>query len=140
MKNYPEDFKTHVIRILKDCLAITNHSEYALKIEWNLNNECDNTEDQALQASIFIDHVYLFVKVSVYPELLYAWKNKDYYHIADTLLHEVCHLFIEPVWKLFSWDICVSQKRQYTEVLERQTQRITNAILEISGDEWFLPE
>ena len=76
----------------------------------------------------------------MYPALFESYQGKDYKQVGKDILHEICHLFVEPVAHLFMWDACVSQQAGYAEVIERQTQRIANAIFELLPEGWYQPE
>jgi hypothetical protein len=73
---------------------------------------------------------------------LILWENKDYKELVNSVLHETCHLFLEPVADIFMWDAAPSQKGMYRDTIERQTQRIANALYYSFKKDWwkeFLP-
>jgi hypothetical protein len=83
--------------------------------------------------------VYLQIALSVYPALVQRWRDRKYETCGGVILHELCHGFIKPIQALWQWDDCQSQKKANQEVIERQTQRIANAIADVLPENWFEP-
>lgn len=135
-----EEFKDYIRRLAQYCCDKTHHSEYRLSFGWMTENHKDDNEHSSVKMDIKIDSVYLNCTIRVYPQVFLHWEDKEYGMIADYVLHEVSHLFIDPVSKLFMWDVPSSQREFTQDTIERQTQRITNVLMGALPDGWYTPE
>jgi len=137
---YPEEFKAYVRELAFKCRYVTNHDEYDLKIKWEPDNDPRDNSHSSTFASIKADSVYLWATISVYPALLEKYEEGDLRGIGESILHELCHLFIEPVDLLYRWDVSSSQRNYFNDTVERQTERICKAIHMRLPDDWFTPK
>lgn len=140
MKKKPvleERFRTYAADVIRYCLGETFHNEYTFEVGIS---KTPKPGDADVAADIDMNSVYLWARVTLYPELFQNYKDKKFRRVGEALLHEVCHLFIDPVSRLFMWDACPSQKNGFHDTIERQTQRIANAIWDLLPNEWYLPE
>jgi hypothetical protein len=134
------DFTEYVLKLATICKMAILHGEYNVSVKV-MDEPCEgNEDDTCTHMDVHIDDVYLWMRIRVYPEMLAFWKVGDYWQIADSMMHELCHLFIKPVETWFMWDVSSSQRDHVIETIERQTQRITNAMMKSLGNTWYLPE
>ena len=137
---YPDAFQQHVRELLAYCLAAICHSEYRATLEWSPNPKPDDDAHQSTHATVQGDTTYLYFTVTIYPEMLAAFKAKKYKDVGDTLLHECCHLLTEPIAAPLLQSCSPAEHKFYLQIVERQTQRFTNALMAHMGNEWFLPK
>lgn len=137
---YPLKYKQYIEKLIFKCLALTGHSEYTLRMDYSEVPDGSDTKTSSVKATVSMNTVYLNLVITVYPSSLKDWNNKNYRNIVEDIMHEVCHLFIEPVAELFMWDACKSQKKHYRNTIERQTERICKTIVGLCNDDWYLPE
>lgn len=137
---YPPEFREYVREILHQLKCETYHGEYTQTIIWHESPSSDSYDDDVLHASIKIDTVYLSYTVHIWPELSERWQMADYKTIGFDLLHEICHILVEPVVHLFMWDVHRSERQRVQETIERQVCRITNTISDLLPKDWYMPE
>lgn len=138
---YSDDFKQYLKALLIDCLSITGNGDYDLSTTWHeVPCPTDDPKDPTCtNADVKVDDVYLCLYVNIYPNIIYSWDRRDYTQLARQMLHECCHAYLAPVQRLYEWDMCPSQMRPWRDIIERQTQRITNSLWELLKDDWYLP-
>lgn len=88
---------------------------------------------------IEIDEVYLQMLINVYPTMYDYYMKGAFKECGKSMLHEICHVFIKPVTNLWDWDDSTSQRAEHSNVIERQTQRITNALHAALPKGWYMP-
>ena len=137
---YPEAFQQHVRELLAHCLAAIQHSEYRVSLEWSSSAKPDDDDHASTHATVQGDTTYLFFTVTIYPEMLASFKAKKFKDVGDTLLHECCHLLTEPLALPLLKNCSPAEHKFYLEIVERQTQRFTNALMAQMGGEWYLPK
>jgi hypothetical protein len=77
--------------------------------------------------------------VTIYPNLYHIYKDSRP-QVAGALLHEICHLLTAPLQALALKNIRPSEDKDVQDVVERQTERIKNAIESALPDNWWKPE
>lgn len=135
-----QEFEQYISALARVCKTETYHGEYGGRTTFAERAHSSDTEDCATHMSIHIDSTYLWYRVTVYPIVFEYYKGGNLKEIAGDMMHEHCHLFIDPIEKLFMWDASASQREHYMNTIERQTQRICNTILDLMPDGWYLPE
>lgn len=135
-----DDFKEYIKALVCFCRDVTNQREYQVNLKWSeVDSPTDNDHDSC-KMEIQVDSVYLYFTITVFPQSFLSWEQKDYAQLSEYVIHELSHLFIEPVAKLFMWDACPSQKQSYRDTIERQTERISKVIWYLLPKDWYLPE
>lgn len=133
-------FREYVTALGGFCRKETFHGEYSARFQFMAEPHADDNETSGVRMDVFIDSVYLWYRVRIYPEVFDLYKDRDFKSIGVAMMHETCHLFLEPVAKLFMWDACASQEGHYRDTIERQTERICNTISYTLADGWYLPD
>jgi hypothetical protein len=139
MPAYPEEFKSHIINLVKYVLSAVNHTEWDSSIEF-VQKDYEADGDRVAFMRIWCDDVYLNFDMQVTTSVFRMWKDGDYSKIGGYVCHEVCHLLTQPLKELLMADAAPSQKQHFMEVVERQTQRIANVLRRLLPDEWYMPE
>lgn len=134
------EFRKYITALASYCKVETFHGEYSSRLQFMESGHLDDNENSETKMDVFIDSVYLWYRVRVYPGCRKMYDQKDFKGLGAIVLHETCHLFIEPVAKLFMWDACASQRTHYEETIERQTERICNSIMYTLPKEWYMPD
>jgi len=129
----------YVNSLLGKCLEVTGHAEYAIKVKYMDEPDKHDSAESQLYASIHSDTVYLWASVRIYPPFVEQFERGEFSGCARDILHEVCHIFVEPVAKICMWDASPSQKPDYRDVIERQTERICKALFKSLPDGWYTP-
>lgn len=122
-------FKKFIVETLEEFRVAVYCGEYDMSINWEDKDE-NRENNHKLFASIDIDHTYLSFGVSIFPICKNMYENGKEEEVLQHLLHEICHLLTEPMYRL---EISLlGGKNIHTETIEeireRQTQRITNSI------------
>ena len=133
-------FREYITALGRVCRTETFHGEYSAKYEFMAEPSKDDNENSSVRMDVLIDHVYLWYKIRVYPDVFYLYQQGDFKSIAAAVMHETCHLFTEPIAKLFMWDASASQVEHYRDTIERQTERICNAVMYAMPKEWYMPD
>jgi hypothetical protein len=144
MAKYPKEFKRYVERLafqLRDYIA---HQEYELKFEYT-DRPMEDSDDGAsdTHATINANSTYLSASIQFYPALLEQFTAKKYRDVARTILHEICHLLLEPVRTLLMGAAKANQSDLFYDTVETQTQRIANTVewgLEQHNSKWWTPK
>lgn len=135
-----DEFKEYIKALASMCRDVTGHREYQLQFKWSEIDSSTDSAHDSVKMEIRIDTVYLYCVITVYPQSFIAWEQNDHATLSEFIIHELCHLFIEPVAKLFMWDASSSQRDHYKDTIERQTERISKVIWYLLPKEWYLPE
>lgn len=134
-----EEFKRYIEALGDKCRKETFHGEYTMHYRFMAEPKPNEESDSITHMQVKPDPVYLTAIIEVYPEIVNRYKASDYDTIARDMLHETCHLYLEPVARLFMWDVPPSQKDFCRETIERQTQRICNTIFDLLPKDWYTP-
>lgn len=122
-------YKEHVKSLCKAFRHLVYAGEYAMNIVWADEDKDASRKDCTVGAEIWIDVKYLRFEITFYPSLKKYYDEKNYYTLAEIILHEFCHLLTEPLY-LEAFPGTNDFNREYLEdIRERQTQRITNALM-----------
>lgn len=62
-----------------------------------LNSETPNSDDSAILMNIKIDYPYRFSRITIYPPV---WNPRNTKKITQDLLHEIVHMWVEPISRL----------------------------------------
>jgi len=132
--------KEYIRGLVRYCRDITGHTEYEITLSFEEeSSKNDGSSFWTPYAAINVNHVYLLADIEFYPLMAKDWNKKNHREMGQNVLHEICHLFLEPVTDLFMWDVPASQEKFARDTVERQTQRIRNAIMLNMPDQWYEP-
>lgn len=136
---FPDAFKRHV-HILASYLRRTVWAgEYDMSLVFR-DADDDEVDGGAVPAEINVNSVYLFFQIRVTKHMLEDWQEKNYGRVAKYILHEVCHILIDPVKQLAMRDAAPSQMKMFQEIVERQVCRVTNTIDLLLPKDYGTPE
>lgn len=117
------EFKKYVVAILLGMQSYLSLNEFTLDIEFL------DTDIDGCFADIKIDVVYLNASIRVYPVTKELYRDKKYFQVFSHLVHELCHLFTEPInLELSKYMLKGEDNTTLIDITERQTQRMTIAI------------
>lgn len=125
---YDEKFKDHIRKLAQEFRKMVYASEYEMEICWCGGTDKKDEDGSTEVASISTDFKYLNLKIHVRPIMYEYWKDGKDFDIGRTMLHEFCHVLVDPVFEFFSHDIGKERYNAANEVRERQVQRVCNAI------------
>lgn len=122
--NKKETFKQYVRRVFTEIKRYMYLHEYSYSIVWS-------TEDKGngALADILVDNKYLNFRVTIYPSLEKYFDEGNYIGVTETLLHELCHVYTEPMYDVAITHCPPALDDQVEFIREQGTQRITGAIL-----------
>ena len=126
MKKYPKKFREYIGGMCDYLRIQTYNGENDLTVGYEYEPDADNPD---IVASIDIDTVYLTIYVTIYPRIYEYYKDKKYHRIGELLCHEFCHTFIDPLYDIAINAVTNTSKKFLEDIKERQTQRITNALM-----------
>lgn len=136
---HPAEFIKYCKSMLKELQHLLHLEEYKITVKPVEVDEADRN-GMTEMASVTIDTVYLNVTLYLRPALRELWKNCKYEEICVDLIHEMVHVFIEPVWvegKRYAPGGADNQA--LTDTVERQTQRLAQAIRSILPSDFHEP-
>ena len=128
-------FEMYVKDILNSMKTYLYLDEYTIEIEF-----LDEDHDDCF-AEIATDIIYLSALIKIYPVTRMLYRKKKYFQVFNHLVHEICHLFTEPInAELCKYVVKGEDNALLLDVTERQTQRITIAIARNTTEEVWNPE
>ncbi len=133
-----EQFRQYVRDILWYCLKVTGHSHYRTTLIWD--ERAPNDLDGSVYATVNSDGNYLFATFTVYHPMFTVWEEKNYRKLASFLMHEVVHLFFDPIADVAMEDLKEIEMKYVINIFERQVQLVTNAIVNQLDDTWYAPK
>jgi len=141
-KKPSQAFKDFVSKVCAEFRTTLFHGEYNMKIEYAAEDKRQEGEEgRMIAAEIDISSVYLDCTITIFPTLEGIFNDKDYRGVVEILCHELCHLLTEPMF-IFAYDRTRQgfEERTCKEIRERQTQRMTNIVMNLTDYEKdFLP-
>lgn len=131
-------FKRHIRKLVKYFARAVFAHEYSKQIRFV--NEVKKTDNggQTL-ATINCNSRYLEFTVTFYKGSFDLWEDKEWWMLADVVLHEMCHIITDPLYEISMLGTNSFTKEHLVDVNERQTQRIANAILALVPASAYTP-
>lgn len=86
----------------------------------------DDMQDGAM--CIETDSTYLRFRVTVFPAVYDDWKDGRIEAVREYLLHEFCHIVLDPIYSLAKESMSNANREFYIRTLEQQTQRLMAVI------------
>ncbi len=141
MKLEDKQYEDYILGLAQYCRDECFFGEYYQLVRFKDKNRKDDQSGTFGTAllDIDIDEVYLQMMINVYPSMRGYYDSGKFKECGKSMLHEICHVFIKPVTNLWDWDDSASQRAEHSNVIERQTQRITNALHAAFPRGWYLP-
>lgn len=133
---FTTEFKDYVGMSLKYLRRELYMGEYMMDVEYC--EECEDDKDGiTTYAMIYVDDSYLTMRIKVYGVMQEWYDGGRIDKVAMTLLHEMCHIFTEPLWYWARYDCSPSQEPIIRRDNERQVQRIANVIGWLLPKDWY---
>jgi len=91
MIEYPKTFKDYIedlVNYWKPKLLL-HHYDISFKYQDKQKANVDT------DAAIIVSDRYLQGTITIFPQLLKAWKEKNYKDIENTIVHEICHIITD---------------------------------------------
>lgn len=134
-------YQEYIVKLAGYCRDMCFFGEYNQTIRFREKARKDdgNSTFGTTLLDIDIDEVYLQMMINVYPTMRGYYNGGHFKECGKAMLHEICHVFIKPVTNLWDWDDSASQREEHSNVIERQTQRICNALHGVFPKGWYLP-
>lgn len=111
--------------------------EWKLNLHWSETPSPDDKPHATTRAEIVVNVNYLYATVTIFPEMLEMWKQKEFRSIGEALLHEVCHILTTRLWNWAKYDARPSQLEDISTENENLVQRIANAMSVALPSGWW---
>ncbi len=134
--SHPKEYIAHIDRLVEYFQSVTGADEY--DIQTAMVTEIPDRPDAA--AIMEIDSVYLTAIMSVTDKVLEYWNDESYGFIADLVCHEFCHILTEPLYEAALPAFNRFNSQVLEDLRERQTQRVSNALLRVVPDSVWMPK
>lgn len=121
----------------------TFHGEYQISYTFEYQHHKNDTEFSTRFFEIVINQDYLYAEIIVYPEAYNHYTKKIYRELGRMILHEMCHLYLEPVITFTIQGDTHLEESLIKRTVEQQTQRICNSIfpmLDVTRPGWYMPK
>jgi hypothetical protein len=110
-----------VIKFVRDCMYIiqkeTGLSDYSLSVVLSKSNIGSN--GNIPYAEIGVDYEYLRATITIYPDLLRLFYNKDFDSVIKVLCHEASHM------RLTNLELMARDRWADMDALKTEIERIT---------------
>lgn len=136
---FPQAFKRYCEGLMYYCKSVTWTSYFEGKVKFKTEPD-DEEERDATKAQIHINTVYSYYSVRVSKFLVEHWEEKDYEYCGHAIMHEHCHILVEPLARLSKMGCTPSQDWMGKEIVEQTVERIARALEDRLPKNWFLPE
>lgn len=128
-----EPYRKWTVRILK----MLREKFYVKEYYYSYSFEKD---EGGTMASIDISTKYLNYHIKIHKNLEDSYKKGEYQGCFTTLVHEMCHLYTEPLY-LIGIDAVTNTNKEFLELIrEQNTQRICGCISELFPKKLWYPK
>ena len=130
MKKPSKEFKKFVRETLQEYTGIVGYRHYTVDILYM--KEDKDRDGDFVGGEIEINPTYLRCDVSIFPVLERMYNDGEKERVKETLVHEMCHLITEPLYRI-AIDYHNNKNIHpdtLEEIREQQTERIKNALLD----------
>lgn len=86
------------------CLRLTHHKVY---FEDGLRGDDAKRLDNEVAAMIYVNPTYLVATINIAKNVKELWRIKRYEAILDILIHEICHIVVDPLY--FSYENSIKE-------------------------------
>lgn len=134
----PVEMKEFVHKKIQDLQQELCLGEYKIEVEYSNDKQAMHAGISGSAMAVTIDSTYLTALITIYqPAVETWWSAKGQFGVACQLLHELCHIFLDPVVNLFMWDVSASQRDHTRETIERQVCRLVRAFESSMSSDWW---
>lgn len=128
-----ENYKKWIDRVL----VMLRNKFFVKEYEWSVGYEKDR---DGIGAQIKIDTKYLNYDVTIFKCVEEMYKKGKYQQCFNILVHEMCHIYTEPLY-IIAIDAVTNSSKDFLELVrEQQTQRIAGCISEICPKSLWYPK
>lgn len=140
-KKKVEPFKPWVRRVHKMLREKFFVKEYEYTLFWAKEDKKSATHaGSSVGGEIDISISYLNYDLTLYPILHRKYKRADYFGVLSVLVHEMCHIYTEPLY-CFAIDAVTNTNKEFLEqIREQNTQRIAACIYELMPEKLWKPK
>lgn len=98
--------------------------------EWRIEVYFDDADDEEnATAWTCVDSRYLVSHIHFTPVAEAMWKDGEYGILRECLVHEVMHIFLNPLHEFAKKSASPVTENQLTDTLEQTTQRLTRVVM-----------
>lgn len=134
-------FQKYVERLAEYFRGAVFAGEYALWVVFREQLETpEHTPNSTTLASIRIDPNYLNIEVYIGKALQDRWREGAAFVVAECIAHEFCHLLLEELYKIAETATPPCRMQSLEWLRERQTTRISRALLGLVPDKVWRPQ
>ena len=101
--------------------------------------KCKNKEDEGVAGTCEIKVDYLWFNMCLYPAVENFYNKGKYEEAFETILHELCHVYTEPMYLIANEEVPKSRDREIEMLREQGTTRICSAILKLIPEKDYMP-
>jgi hypothetical protein len=124
----PKAYLNHVNKLVTLFQAKMLLMDYELKIKQTELLTSPRYRDGS-SAEVETDTRYLEARITLSGKFLKKWRNKEWRELAQTVAHELSHIYTDPYYELF-WDLIPKKNRKQLEhINEQQTERIARLVM-----------
>ncbi len=87
--------------------------------------------DHCVTADIVTDHRYYSATINLYPNTHDMWLNGDKYKVAQVIVHELCHILTDPLYKIAVDSVTNTNGKYVEDIREQTTQQISNICMDL---------
>lgn len=102
-----------------------------------INRDSVHPQNSDVAAEIASDTVYLNFSITLYDRTFQDWCNGKSWTVANTIVHEFCHILTNPFMMQLRRRITPIEEDEIENMHERQTQRIANIFLNLIDPEVY---
>jgi len=113
--------------------------EFRITFRWMDEPHPDDTPDNLCPMDCHVNSVYGFMDVRIYPEAYKNWKDDDKETVATNILHEMCHIVVNPLANVMLEDCKPSQEFMFRDIVETAVERIAKS-LHTANEDWWKDE
>lgn len=136
-----EAFKPWIRRVHKMLREKFFVREYGYGLYWGKEDKESKTHGGSkVGGEIDINITYLKYDLTLYPILHRQYKRGDYYEVVKTIVHEMCHIYTEPLYCFAIDAVSNINAKMLEQIREQQTERIATCIYEMLPEKLWKPK
>lgn len=111
---------------------------YEIGIEWEKapkkKDDFQKANDHCVTGEISTNHRYYSAVIKLYPNALEIWKGGDKRKCAEVIVHEMCHIITDPLYKI-AYQTSNDLNHDFVEdIREQTTQHLSNILMAYLDD------
>jgi hypothetical protein len=127
-----KSYEKWVESIITQLSGVLNLHEWRIGIEFDVEDEMEGCVGFAN-----IDSRYLTAYIHFTPFARELWKDNRMVVLQEAIVHEVCHLLLNPLHGFAKQAASPQTESQLTDILEQTTQRLTRIVIENLPKKFF---